>query len=594
MWRGARWALLLAALGIGQTLAQTPPPSQGNGSLSGRVLDGATGQPVAGADVILDAPQGTRGGAPPGRTTSTDAKGEFTFRDVAPGTRRVDATKEGYRRGYAGGMTASEQFQREPIQLSSGEQLSGVVVRLWRGASVAGHIRMASGTPLVRAKVYAMRVVASCGVERLSLSGPLVTTDDTGAYRFFDLAPDRYVIEVEGGAMSTVESVSRTQSGALPTTYAPGVVAPALAQAIALAAGDDRLDADVVIPAGGFSIHGRAVIGDPPGSAGVHRIELLSASQGPIATHPVARAFSDPDGRFVFPRVPPGSYVVRIVEFPPVPSAGISQTGGGGFSMKSSSQGLPLPPAPDAPTWWGQERIDIADRDADTTVGLREGWRIQGQVTFNAANGGPPAAQLESMPVLTFRSDGADLGGTMPAGRVETNGRFTTAALPPGRYVLSVLPAFPSPTPANTGLSLQAVRSGGRDVTGSSIEVNGTDVRDVTLVFTDRAPVVAGTVQATADLAPFGARYYVFPTDEAFWSECGFGSVRFSTGSVQPDGRFRARAVPPGEYFVAAAIGADDSWIRTDFLRSLVPFAQRVKLALGDTQTVTLKARPRQ
>ncbi len=583
---GAAWAFLLAGFAIARILAQTPPP-QITGSLAGRVLDGATGQPIAGAEVMLDAQSqgGRSGGARAGRTTTTDGTGAFAFAGVAPGSHQVEATKTGYLRGFAGGMTASELFQRDTLQISPGEKRSGIVVRAWRGGAIAGHVRLASGGPLARMTVYAYRVTSSCGAERLI--GTSVTTDDTGAYRFFDLVPGDYVIGI-----TTVRGTTMA-SGVYPTTYFPGVVDPAAARALSVTGGQELSDIDVVVPGAGFSIKGRVAMADQSAASGKQRVDLWSGSAGPVVQSPVARTFTEPDGSFTFTPVPPGRYVVRIVEFPPVPSSGIQQFGGGAFKMKSSDLGNPLPPMTDAATWWGEAHVDVTDRNTETSVRLEEGWRIRGRVTFEAANGGPPPASYESMPVLTFRSDGADPGGTIQTGRVEQDGRFTTVALPPGRYVLSVLLSMPSPTPTITGLSLQAVRLGGRDVTGSSIEVNGSDVRDVTFVFTDRAPVIAGTVEGGSDLATFGARHYIFPTDERLWSDCGFGQTRFVTGSVGPDGRFRTRSVPPGEYFVTAAIGAEDYWITTDFLRSLVPFASRVKVALGDTPSVSLKARPR-
>jgi hypothetical protein len=138
------------------------------------------------------------------------------------------------------------------------------------------------------------------------------------------------------------------------------------------------------------------------------------------------------------------------------------------------------------------------------------------------------------------------------------------------------------------------MRLAGRDVTSASIDVNGGDVGDVTVVYTDRAPAIAGTVEGGSDLVTFGARYYIFPTDDRPWTDCqGSGFPRFRSGPIGADGRFRVSALPPGEYFVAAAIGGEDSWIRTDFLRSLVPFATRVKAALGDAPSIHLKARPR-
>jgi len=494
----------------------------------------------------------------------------------------------GYRHGYAGAVTAQETFQRELVQVSPREQRTGANVRLWRGATIAGHVRLASGGALASLTVFAYRLTSSCGIERLT--GLSVTTDDTGAYRFFDLAPGDYVI-----GLTTVRGTTMP-SGSYHTTYYPGVVDPGAARTLTATSGQELVDVDVVVPASGFSIKGHVVMPDQTAAAGKRRVDLWSGSTSPSVMSPVARTFTEPTGSFEFRSVPPGRYRVRLVEFPPPPAGGIMQSGSG-FSMVSATVNTPLPPMTDTGTWWGETRVDVEDRDADATVRLEEGWRIRGRVVFEAANGGPPPASFESMPVIASRSDGVDAGGTYQGARVETDGRFTTVALPPGAYGLSMFLSMPSPTgptPAVAGLSLQALRLGGRDVTGSPIDVNGADVGDVTVVYTDRAPVITATVEGGSDLVTFGARYYAFPPEERSWTSCAAsGYPRFQSGPVGADGRFRTDALPPGEYFVAAAIGGEDSWITTDVLRSLVGFATRVKVALGETPSIQLKARPR-
>jgi hypothetical protein len=249
----------------------------------------------------------------------------------------------------------------------------------------------------------------------------------------------------------------------------------------------------------------------------------------------------------------------------------------------------------DDATWWGEARVDINDRAVETTIRLQGGWRLQGRVTFDSANP-PPSASFEAMPVLTFRSDGSGVGGfavAFQSGRVETDGRFRTVGLPAGRYLLSVLLGFPSATAAPTNLSVEAIRVGGRDATGSGIELNGGDVSDITVIFTDRGPAISGTVEGGDDLVNFGSRLYIFPTDEHHWADCGSGWPHLRSIPVGTDGRFQDSGLPPGDYFVAAAIGGEDNWARTEFLRSLVPFATRVTLALGDKASVHVKARPR-
>jgi protocatechuate 3,4-dioxygenase beta subunit len=590
--RRALWVLLLAGLVIARMLAQTPGQPSG-GSLSGLVLDGSTGQPVIGSQVMLD-PTGTvgiRGNGErfdmrTGRTALTDADGAWTFLDIAPGSHRVEASKFGYRPGFANGITPLT-FMGEPLQIASGENRTGVVMRMWRTGAISGKVRLTSGAPFPRQNLTAMRLTSGCGVDHL-LSSATTITDDRGAYQFPDLPPGDYTIgtmPVQGSTMA---------SGPFPTTYYPGVVDPAVSRTITLSGGDERTDVNIQVPIIGSSVKGRVLLADGSAAGDNWAVDLWSSSSTPVVERPIARTFTDSAGRYQFQNVPPGGYVARVVQLPPVPDRGIHQTANG-FSVTAPAKGHPLPPMTDAPTWWGESQLAVTDQSADTTVRLQEGWRIQGRVTFDATD--PPLpASLESMPMLTNRSDGFSVGGfgdAFQSGRVETDGRFTTVAFPPGRYLLSVLLAIPNATPQPTNLSLEAIRLGGRDVTGSAIELNGRNVSDVTVVFTDRGPTISGTVDLSREFVTFGARLYVFPTDEHYWSDCGSGPPRLRWATVGTDGRFKVGALPPGEYFVAATIGGEENWIKRDFLQSLVPFATRLKLALGDNASISLKPRPR-
>ena len=592
--RGAAWALLLAGLGVARMVAQAPVTQQTSASLSGRVLDGATGQPVIGAQVMLDptGSQGMRGTGErfdnrTGRTVMTDAEGAWTFSDIAPGSHRVEASKAGYRPGFAGAMTALTG-SAEGLQVSASERRTGIVMRMWRTVAVSGKVKLGSGGPLVRASITAMRASSACGVERLGL-GEMTTSDDTGAYRFFDLAPGDYVIS------TTTVRGSTMASGVYHTTYYPGTLDAAQSRVVSLRGGEEQIDVDLVVPNTGFPINGRVLLADGSPAADKWAVDLWPNSPRPVVDRPVARTFTDSAGHFQFQNLPAGRYLARVVQLPSAPKDGIQQTAFG-FVMLSSNQGRPLPPMTDEATWWGEVPVEVTDRAAEATLRLQEGWRIQGRVTFDVAKDPPPPASFESMPVLTFRSDGSSIGGfgvSYQAGRVETGGRFTTLQFPPGRYLLMLMLNLPSPTQAPTGLSLEAIRAGGRDVTGSAIELNGSSVTDVTVTFTDRGPAISGTVDAGPEIVTIGARLYVFPTDERYWADCGSGGPRLRWVNVGADGQFKVGSLPPGEYFVAATIGAEDNWIKTDFLRSLVPFATRVKLELGDKPSINLKARPR-
>jgi hypothetical protein len=98
-------ALLLAALVArpGHLSAQTSATLNTEaGTIAGAVLDGASGQPLAGAQVALEpAPGGAVMGRgafwTAGRTATTDAAGRYGFNDVAAGAYSLHVRFIGYR-----------------------------------------------------------------------------------------------------------------------------------------------------------------------------------------------------------------------------------------------------------------------------------------------------------------------------------------------------------------------------------------------------------------------------------------------------------------------------------------------------------------
>ena len=87
---------LLSSGGIGaQTAAPLPlrdrPSRTGTASISGRIVDGATGAPLRRAGVRIIGP--TIGGS---RGTFTDGQGRYTFAGLPPGSFNLTASKTGF------------------------------------------------------------------------------------------------------------------------------------------------------------------------------------------------------------------------------------------------------------------------------------------------------------------------------------------------------------------------------------------------------------------------------------------------------------------------------------------------------------------
>src|SRR5689334_23039246 len=101
----AAWLYMVVAATA--AAAQTPaPPPAATGFILGRVIDGTTGRPVAGATVTLaPPPPQSSGGTSPRVLTSGD--GYFLFAGLPRGGYTISATKGGYVPGASGKLQPS-------------------------------------------------------------------------------------------------------------------------------------------------------------------------------------------------------------------------------------------------------------------------------------------------------------------------------------------------------------------------------------------------------------------------------------------------------------------------------------------------------
>ena len=563
---------------------------EGKGSIRGRVLDASSGAPIADATVTL-AGQYTA----VSRSVQANAGGEFLIDSVPTGVFALSARKD---QSYSGGRYGQRtpDSTEQPFELADGEQASGVELRLWRNAVVSGKVTDDNGRGIPGVSVQSLRLDIANGVRHLR-AGIQARTDATGRYRIERIWPGTY-----GVAVVSTQTDGYLQGGGAsaafagyPTTFYPAAASIEGASLMELSAGEERGDIDFTVITGSLVSVAGTIEGVPPG-ARVPVIELHAGGTQALRTNLVmAKTTANADGRFRFPRVRPGAYVLRTVVFPlPERTAGgrtITQSvsqGGFGMAYGTSDTQMPLAPLPAAPTLWADLPVLIPNGDvAGLTVTLRPGGRIQGRVEFKGPSPLPTAEQLLRTPVMIMGVEGRDLAN-LPVGRIEADGRFSTAGLPPGRY--GIVPM--------TGMFMHV--SGGWDATWKpvgtrigdqvvgSIEVQDADVTGVTITFSDsyRATEVTGLVRDASGRTRPDATIYIFPADVRDWMT--------SAREVRPgrSGTFVISNLPPREYSIAAVIDeATELWREKAFLEKLSAFALRVTLVAGQTQTIDLTVR---
>jgi hypothetical protein len=559
-----------AALALRTSSLQAQQPQQQTITIRGHVVDAASGAPVAAAAVTLT----TRDPASRASETAlaeTTADGRFSFvRPARAATGAISVQAVGYLPGYLGQLGAQDiavAGLTVDVLSVNGRDLE---VRLTREGVISGTVRDRSGQPVAAADVIAFaRRYTGAGWRWMASRPRRERTDDRGAYRIDQLPPGEYVVAI------------RPRTPGAQMTYAPSSPGVTGANVVRLRAGADAIaDVDLDRDLPGGRLAGR-LTGPPEAIAGL-TLRLVRADDSADVDPYPSTADSGPDGRFEFAHVAPGAYRLRGWRFPSQTNA---FTASGDFlrtiTFYGPRAGVELTPPPADPTWLVDEPV-LVESGRLTTIDavVRPAGRVSGRVRFDGASL-PASDRLPTIPIDVRPADGRDLG-QLPQTRVEKDGTFRTAGLPPGDYVIFVRPS----AVGITGWTMTSMRVGGRETVGSSVSIQG-DVSDVLVTLVDRTTTIAGTVagvQARADRT----RVIVFPQNRAERSQYLIVSElrRVKQAFVGADGRFTT-TVLPGDYYVAAVDGEiPDTWMTPESLERLVSDATAVSVALGDSRQI--------
>jgi hypothetical protein len=568
----------------------------------GQVVDAGSGSPVSGAVVTMGGP------ARSGRRTLTGGDGRFVWRDLQSGTYTINAGKWGYVPGSVGRRRPDGPAQ--PVVLGEGSRLGDVVIRLWKHAAISGVVLDEAGEPLIGVQVRAFRRRVVSGRLRF-VTGAVAATDDRGMYRAANLTPGDYVVassardvavplsvaqdmqvvtyppNAELGAVALPGSTTSIQLGAFvyglgrgaaippppldgrlflyPTTFYPSALVLSQAAVIALGSGEERDAVDLQIrPVPTARVSGTASGPDGPSIGLV--VQLVPAAAADVALAPDAPAtVTDRNGRFGFSAVPPGQYLMRAS----VPSHAVPG---------STDRDRML---------WGELPLTVGSADVHgLTLVLQEGLHISGSVDWEGAPPPPRSASAAPQQVLIEPAD-AMPGLTIPVTPVPVspNGRFTSSALPPGKYFVRV-------AAAPLGRVFKGATYNSRDVADSPLELDSGDAEGVVVTFTDRPTGLRGVVTSRRGPPDPDAIVLAFPTDALAWTNNGINGRRVQSARTSTTGQYFVPSLPPGEYYVAAI--ADEEavdWQDAEFLQALTSVAIRVRIVEGQQRTHDLRTR---
>jgi hypothetical protein len=588
------------------------------GLIAGRVVEGLSSRPVAGAIVSLF-------GAGPGATprAMTNANGYFVFRRLTKGSYALTASRPGYVDGAPGrrrpGGTSA------PVDIEEGQRVADIVIPLWRQATISGTVADEAGEPIIGAEVTAFQRRLVGGGYRIGRR-IIAKTDDRGIYRLASLEPGDYLVAfvwretsvpfataelmrtgmsgsdpkvqqalrerltlqpqvaIVGSATTTQVGMSvrdlpsgrppppQSDSGVYiyPTEFYPGVPSASRAAVVTVASGQDRTGVDLSLSATRtVSVSGTLI--SPDGAAGSTALHLVPAGDGIMSELETSATMTDSLGGFTFLGVPPGPYTVTVLRTPRVPA--------------------PTATNADDATLFVDTPTTVANSDiSGMVVTLQRAARVAGRLEFDGTRDRPDAATLMGIQVTLERVDAttsivaADQSpAPPPTGHADDTGAFKTGGAPPGHYLVRV--------GTLAGWSLKGVQSEDRDISETPLDLRATDVNNVVITFTDHPTKLSGRVLTSDGTPDAAAVVLALPVDQRAWSDYGLNQRRVRSTHAAPNGSYTITALPPGDYsLVAIHEDTTPAWQDPRVLDSLARSGNDVRLEEADTRVQDLKA----
>jgi uncharacterized protein (DUF2141 family) len=520
-------------------------------------VNAETGRPLRLVRVSATAPEITDG-----RVTVTDENGVFELIQLPAGHYTVSASKTGYIAVNFGQRRPLRPGR--PIEVRDGQRVRDIDFRLPHGSAINGRVLDQDGEPVVRATVRAMRYRFVQGERRIEPGGA-AETDDRGHFRIYGLQPGTYFVSAtaQTGVIVTTARVT-VMDGEQPPgvaympTYYPGVPALSDAAPVTLDVSDDVSGIDFTLQIVTAALVSGVVVG--PGGPARNAMVMLVPDDSRGVSGQTYSGRVERDGAFSIRNVPPGRYTAI--------ARGMPGGRGGGGGEQDLSAAVPV-------SVYGPVVSGV-------NLTLAAGVTVSGQVVFEGA-ATPSFQEITRIRIGMWVPASASLpmlgGPTNTAPRQD--GTFSISNVPAGARVFRVS-GLQSPW------ALKAIYLDGREVTDEMTELKpGETAGRMSIVVTDKATTLTGTVVDEQDQPLTGVTVIAFATDATLWRpQSRFIQAARSSG----EGAYTLRGLPPGEYFVCASDDVDQGeWYDPELLQTLRAHANKVLLQEGDTKAVDLK-----
>ena len=447
----------------------------------------------------------------------------------------------GQAQGQGGGAGRGAQRQGQPRDLPQPPKGT---------AAIAGRVMAAdTGRPVKRA-----RVLVSGGSVGGGRGGAGATTDEQGRYSITGLPAGNYTITAsKSGFVDAVYGQRRPLQAGTPVQLADGQSAPGV---------DLRLTRGGVITGHVLDEDGEAL---PRALVTVQRYQY---QRGERQLQPVGGDQTDDRGQFRVFGLPPGDYYVSAS------AAGLEQllgrglqqlaagvAGLGGRGGRGGGPGAPFgAPAEPEPTGYAPTYFPGVVNAPDAgRVPVAPGQEVSGidfqiQLVPLATVTGIVVGADEGTNVLMTPQDAAGgplarLGGQLLMGRVQADGAFSIASVPPGRYVAI----------ARSGGGGRGGGAGDLRVGTQPVVVNGQNIDGITLAL-QPGITLSGNITVESSGTPAPADYSVFRIDAPEVNPLPFagggrGGPLGGGGRSEKNGSFMVPNLLPGPHYIRVSGG---------------------------------------
>jgi hypothetical protein len=551
----------------------TSAPLQSGAIIRGVVVDGVSGAPIRRAAVSLVVEQPDRESSRVLATTA-DSGGQFEFTGVPAARVQITASRPGYfdYDNVWNGEPEEPQWQT----VGAGQRIQGVRIALYRGGAITGRIVDEFGEPAAGIEIDVLRREPrdAGGAVRTTSMSLTPTTDDTGAFRVWGLAPGDYIVGARPNRfVAETPGDADTRREGYSATYYPGTPVLANARAVRVTAGRDTGGVAfglVTVPLA--TVRGMVLLPpDIPARAVSVGVSLVAPQR--LDGYVTRGVRPRDDGSFELTRLAPGSYQMTARQF---------QQGG--------------------IEYYGTTDIEVNGADLDgVTLAMRRGAIVRGRVLTESGEpvGVPVMVALVAgadrapmpRPVRTYSDGSFRLDGAFGRLRVQA----VQALLIPGAESPGInVRALQDVTPASRALTtwwVKAITLNGRDVTDEPIDFDQGDA-SLAITMTNRTAIVRGTVAFTAAAGRRRPAVVVFADDDTRWTR---PTRAVGTGEVDDSGRFEVRGLQPGDRYLAVAVEGVSRAVlaRPEMLAAVRASALSLRVDEGGIYELALRAIPR-